>query len=251
MKRRNSTKKRRKSSSFSKILVTLLLLCGLAVVIYYFYQSDEKKIQKHELIASIPKGFNSFGIDVSHHQGTIDWENLLIENELDSVITFIYCKATEGVDHVDSEWSKNRASLLELGKSHGAYHFFSVKSDPELQAQHFLTHWKRETYDLPPVLDVETEAINDKALISSMNIWLQRIEKESGMRPIIYTSLHFYETKFKEEFKDHLFWIAAYSRKPECLIDKRVLHWQYTDGGNLPGIKEKVDFNVSKTDYAH
>lgn len=204
---------------------------------------------KHELLVSIPKGFTSFGIDISHHQGSIDWKDLLLENDLDSVISFVYCKATEGTDHVDSEWKNNRSALLDLGKPHGAYHFFSVKSDALTQAQHFLNHWKKEALDLPPVLDVETEAESDKILIKSMKTWLQEVEKKTGSRPIIYTSLHFYETKFINEFKDYFFWIAAYSRKPDYLNDKRILHWQYTDQGNLPGINEKIDFNVSKTAF--
>ncbi len=230
-------------------LISILLLSGLGIAIFYFYQTDNKKIIKHELVASIPKGFNSFGIDISHHQGSIDWQELLVKNDLDSVISFVYCKATEGTDHVDSQWEYNRSALLELGKAHGAYHFFSVRTDALKQAEHFLDHWKKDALDLPPVLDVETEAENDKLLINSMKVWLQKVEKESGSRPIIYTSLHFYETKFNNEFKDYYFWIAAYSRKPDYLNDERILHWQYTDQGNLPGIEEKIDFNVSKTSF--
>lgn len=250
-KRKIRSKKNRGKSKGIVTLIILLLLSGLRVTAYYFYSVDKKATIKSELIASIPDGFSSFGIDVSHHQGSIDWENLFYENELDSAISFIYCKATEGIDHVDSEWSKNRSKLLELGKFHGAYHFFSTKSDALLQAEHFMKHWKKEALDLPPVLDVETEAPNDKLLIQSMKIWLRKVEKETGMRPVIYTSLHFYETKFQSEFKDYLFWIAAYSRKPQCLTDERIIHWQYSDRGELPGIGEKIDFNVSKTDFTH
>lgn len=246
-KKRSGHKKAKRTGNSFSYLITLLFLLGLTYSIYYFYKVDTKENIKNELLASIPEGFTSFGIDISHHQGSIDWKDLFIDKDLDSVISFIYCKATEGIDHIDSEWENNRSALLGLGKPHGAYHFFSVKTDALKQARHFLDHWKKEMLDLPPVLDVETEAESDRILIKSMKIWLQEVEKKTGSRPIIYTSLHFYETKFKNEFKDYFFWIAAYSRKPECLEDKRILHWQYSDKGELPGIEEKVDFNVSKT----
>ena len=48
------------------------------------------------------------------------------------------------------------------------------------------------------------------------------------------------------ECKNYKFWIAAYSRKPACIDDSRIIHWQYSESGELPGFDEKVDFNVSK-----
>ena len=44
------------------------------------------------------------------------------------------------------------------------------------------------------------------------------------------------------------FWIAAYSREPQYMTDREVLHWQFSESGRLPGIKGMVDLNVSKQD---
>ena len=55
--------------------------------------------------------------------------------------------------------------------------------------------------------------------------------------------------KFKNFFPDHKFWIAAYSKRPNSIIDKRILHWQYSENGILPGIEEDVDLNVSKVPF--
>ena len=82
-----------------------------------------------------------------------------------------------------------------------------------------------------------------------MKIWLKEVEKRTGMRPIIYTSLNFYETKFQNDFLDYKFWLAAYSRKPECLHDERIIHWQFTETGKIPGTKEEVDVNVTKISF--
>lgn len=236
------------SSTFKSFLIAVFII-GLAGLAYYYYTRDKKVISTKELVASIPKGFPSFGIDISHHQGEIDWEELMVTQRFDTIVRFVYCKATEGASFIDSRWEENRAKLNELDIPNGAYHFFLPKSPPRPQVDHFLSVWQKGDLDLPPVLDVESEGFSDKDLIAKLKIWLEEVEKRTGMRPVIYTSMNFFETKFINEFKDYKFWIAAYSQKPACLEDGRVIHWQYSDAGQLPGIDELVDLNVSKVSY--
>ena len=227
-------------------------LGALALCLAFFFlwqNADVKPLNPAKFRRLIPEGFPTIGIDVSHHQGKMDWEKLFNRTGYDSLIHFVYCKATEGHTHTDSQWKRNRKILNNFGIPNGAYHFF-IPTDPPLpQARHFLKHWKKRDIDLPPVLDVETEGLSDKDLVAKMKIWLKEIEERSGMRPIIYTSLHFYETKFRSDFKDYKFWIAAYSRKPSCINDERIIHWQFSETGRIPGTKEKVDLNVSKLVY--
>ena len=243
------TKRSKKAGKQSKLVVISLLLIGLILALLYYYLQDEDSLKRKTVIESIPAGFPSFGIDISHHQGEINWEQLMVTEHYDTIIQFVYCKATEGSDHFDSQWERNRTELSKLGIPHGAYHFFNPKSEPRPQAQHFLKYWKKEDMDLPPVLDVETEGFSDADLIAKMKIWMTVVENETGMRPIIYCSLNYFETKFINDFKDYKFWIAAYSRKPAFIDDSRIIHWQYSETGELPGIDEKVDFNVSKISY--
>ena len=237
---------KKKSNSSSKAIAISILLIGMSALAYFFYSKDVKIVKKDDVVKSIPEGFPAFGIDVSHHQGKIDWEKLFVKERYDTIIHFVYCKATEGSDYLDTQWEKNRAELISLNIPNGAYHFFSPQTEPRPQAAHFLDHWKKSEMDLPPVLDVESEGFSDEDLIAKMKIWLTVVEDKTGMRPIIYTSLNFFETKFINDFKNYKFWIAAYSRKPECIDDSRIIHWQYSENGELPGCDEKVDFNVSK-----
>ena len=237
---------KKKSKSSIKAIVVGALLIGLSVIAYFHYSKDIKVVNKEELVKSIPEGFPAFGIVVSHHQGEIDWKKLFLKERYDTIIHFVYCKATEGSNHLDTQWEKNRAELQELNIPNGGYHFFSPKTRPRPQAAHFLAHWKKSDLDLPPVLDVESEGFSDEDLIAKMKIWLKVVEDKTGMRPVIYTSLNFFETKFKNDFINYKFWIAAYSRKPACIDDSRIIHWQYSESGDLPGCDEKVDFNVSK-----
>ena len=248
MKKRKVTvkRKKRKSNGPLRTFVLFVILFGIVYLGYTFYNRDIRIVKKEKVTLNIPLGFEGFGIDISHHQGEIDWTLLLSTERYDTIIDFVYCKATEGKTFVDPQWNRNRSYLLKMEMPHGAYHFFNPTIDPDEQAKHFLYNWIKEPSDLPPVLDVETEASSDKELVRSMEIWLKAVEKRCGMRPIIYTSLHFFETKFASLFPEYSFWIAAYSRKPGSIEDKRIIHWQYSESGQLPGIETNVDFNVTK-----
>jgi lysozyme len=244
-------KKTSKKSSNTFLYATLIIVAvlGCVLFLYHHYKVKKEDNQIHDFVLNIPEGFQSVGIDISHHQGKVPWEKWFSKSPLDTLIDFVYCKATEGSTHIDTQWEENRKILTKLGVKHGAYHFLNSNTYSVPQAKHFLANWKYIDDDLPPVLDVETEASTDKILIDNMYDWLEYVEKESGVKPIIYTNLHFYETKFKNEFKDYQFWIASYTYKPACINDKRIIHWQFTDKGTLPEIEQDVDVNVSKIKY--
>lgn len=245
------TRKRRKPGKKKnlKYLWYFLLPVGIGAFFIFRYLKETQRETATHFSKIIPKGYASVGIDVSHHQGAIDWEELMINRHFDTIIDFVYCKVTEGTDHLDSQYDANRKWLNDFGIYNGAYHYFKPKSLPRPQAEHFLAHWKKRDIDLPPVIDVEEEGFSDDDLVAKMKIWMEEVEKASGMRPVIYTSLNFYETKFRGKFPGYQFWIAAYSRIPEYMFDPEVIHWQFTESANLPGTEEPVDINVSKIGY--
>lgn len=231
-----------------KQLADFINIAFLIVFILILWSSLQFK-ESSDFNYAIPKNYKSFGIDVSHHQGKINWDTLF-HSSLTPKIQFVYAKATEGKDHLDREWEFNRKELLRKNIKHGAYHFFRPNTNPSAQAKHFLKHYKSRETDLAPVLDVEVEAISDHVLINNMKIFLSEIEEKTGKRPIIYTSFHFYRTKFQENFQDYKFWIAAYSEPFLLPKDKRILYWQFTDQGDLPFHKNvKLDLNVSRVAF--
>ena len=244
--KRTFSKKKKKTNKPLYIVLGAILIVAIGIIIYTQEEVKEEKESVQEILINLPKGFKSSGLDVSHHQGEIDWNKIVNTTPFDTLIDFVYCKATEGSTYIDSEWKSNRVQLNQLGIRNGAYHFLNTNTSSIPQAKHFLNTWKHREIDLPPVLDVEKEATTDKILINNMYDWLEYVEKKSGFRPIIYTSYSFYTKKFKNEFKDYQFWIASYDKDPKALSDKRIVHWQFTDNIDLPGINEKVDFNVSK-----
>lgn len=188
--------------------------------------------------------FLSVGLDVSHHQGKIDWESVITST--DSLLSFVYFKVTEGTRFIDHTAAINQQELSRLKIPNGGYHFLSPHQDAVIQAEHFLNNYNPDLSTLPPVLDAETEATNDKELIKKISIWLDLVEKEIGKRPIIYTSYHFYREKFQETLREEKFWIAHYTNKSDHLNSDNILHWQYSENGKINGINGFVDLNYSK-----
>lgn len=241
--------KRRKKKSTRRISSILLVLfigaCGYFVYLNYF----NKKIEPVPIgeLPLLPEGFNSYGIDISHHQGEVDWDTFFHNN--DSTIRFIYCKVTEGELLKDRQWQNNHARLSKERIPHGGYHFFRPSIDPTIQAKHFLREYDYTKASLPPALDVEVEPLSDAVLIENMKIWLNIVEKATGKRPIIYTSYNFYSEKFREHFANYKFWVANYSDRAHRFTDERIIHWQFSESGEIPGIKGFVDLNYSKIEF--
>lgn len=103
--------------------------------------------------ASYPEGYEIHGIDISHHQGEIDWEVLRNNGMIDKYpVRFVMIKATEGASNLDRRFKENFHQAREYGFVRGAYHFWSTTSSGRAQAEYFLSNVQLEEGDLPPVL---------------------------------------------------------------------------------------------------
>ena len=196
---------------------------------------------------SYPEGYEIHGIDISHHQGKIDWQELKDKGVIDKFpIRFVMIKATEGASQVDENFRENFYQAREHGFTRGAYHFYSVHSSAADQARFFISKVKLENGDLPPVLDVEhkPKKQSDEEFKASVLEWLQIVERHYGVKPIIYTYYKF-KTRYLNDpiFDDYPYWIAHYY-VDQVEYDGPWKFWQHTDVGRLPGIKGDVDFNI-------
>jgi lysozyme len=102
--RKKSSKKKKSSSSFMIITLITSVVLGAVLFAYHAYQEKKEERTISEFVLTIPEGFKSVGIDVSHHQGEINWKKVFAQSPLDTLIDFVYCKATEGSTHLDREW---------------------------------------------------------------------------------------------------------------------------------------------------
>ena len=189
-------------------------------------------------------GFEIHGIDVSRYQSDIDWPKVATQD-----ISFAFVKASEGETISDNFFCKNWKEIKEAGIRRGAYHFFRPTTSVLTQAQNFMDNVILEKGDLPPVLDVEVmDGVSSEELVKRVRIWLEIIETEYQIRPIIYTNLKFYNKHFADHFPDYPVWIARYNQYLQPLLVNNVdwKFWQYGNRGRLEGIQGDVDFNVFK-----
>lgn len=199
----------------------------------------------------LPANYSIHGIDVSKHQGKIDWNRVMIMQSNGVKIQFIFVKATEGVSHKDSQFKRNFKELKKHNVLYGAYHYFHPTLDPKKQAQHFIREVELSKGNLPPVCDIEeTNNLSSKKICANLRIFLLEIEKHYGSKPIIYTSAKFYQDYLSDEFDHYSLWIAHYAHEERFIKThkKAWRFWQHSESGNVDGIKHSVDFNVYNGD---
>lgn len=192
-----------------------------------------------------PAGYSIHGLDVSHHQGTIDWEKVSKAKVANEDLEFVIIKATEGKSIFDPNFNENFYQAGQYGLIRGAYHFFSPSVSGDVQAKYYMRQVHLEDGDLPPVLDIEVLGnLTPKELQREALEWLNALEERYGVPPIIYTGLKFKETYLNTpEFERYPFWIAHYYVK-ELGYKGEWKFWQHTDIGRVDGIKGPVDLNI-------
>lgn len=263
MSRKNATRRgggrgRRRSSSFLPKFMHRYprwawWIGGIAIILvyiwafYYFFVSPTG-FRWRALYgdAEYPEGYEIHGIDISHYQGKIDWEqlkNAMIEG---CPVRFVIIKSTEGASRLDDHFRENFNQVRDYGFIRGVYHFWSNKSSAREQAYYFLDKVHLTEGDLPPVLDIEHKPADKSVDDFQRDVltWLHIVEDKYHAKPIIYTYYKFKEKYLSAPvFDDYPYWIAHY------YVDKvqyqgKWKFWQHTDAGKLPGIKGYVDFNI-------
>lgn len=184
------------------------------------------------------------GIDVSHHQGNIDWDKTAKEE-----ISFVYVKATEGEGFTDSLYYYNITNAKRVGFKTGAYHFYLASKDPVKQAVNFTSIVKPDHISLPPVVDIEfpAELNTDKPkeqIVSEIETCLQRIQNFYNRTPVIYTDYDTYNNYLKPHFNNYGIWIRDIHDTPEFSDGRGWTFWQYSNKGLIKGISGLVDLNV-------
>lgn len=184
------------------------------------------------------------GIDVSHHQGDIDWQKL----REDTCVKFVYIKATEGAEIVDGSYLDNVVGARRAGIPVGSYHYLTSGSTVEEQFENFYSVVNRHHQDIVPVVDVEEEGVRGwtKAEVR-MNLlkMLRLIEEHYHCTPIIYSYSHFYNLTLAPEFNEYPLFLSRYEdAEPTVKGAGRHVIWQHTDQGIVNGINMPVDLDL-------
>ena len=238
-----------RQSEFMHWLLTGIVAMALLVFFYYFFIRPYSYRWKpcygfKGYGVCLPLNYKVHGIDVSHHQGTIDWDAVKATEKGEYPIRFAFMKATEGGDYKDRRFDENFSQAKEAGLIRGAYHFYNPNTEPIRQADFFISQVKLKRGDLAPVLDIERKPKDVAQMQADLKLFLQRLEQHYGVKPIIYTSYKYKKRYLNDpEFDAYPLWIAHYY-VDLLAYEGTWQFWQHTDYGVVPGIESNVDLNV-------
>jgi lysozyme len=231
------------------LLFIALMLCFTAAILYY---SNRPKFVRYPAFGiDIPTIYSIHGIDVSHYQSSIDWDEVKAMQVKNIKIGFAFIKATEGIEDVDNAFKTNWKGAKKASIPRGAYHFFNPYRSGKAQAENFIDAVKLAPGDLPPVLDVEQAGtLGKEKLQQRVSEWLTIVERHYKVKPVIYTGADFYSNLLKGKFDDYPLWVAHYLVKDKPRVSRDWSFWQHNEAGHVNGVYGFVDFNGFNGDSA-
>ena len=238
-------KKKKKRANF-RILWGILILFLIGGLLFLIVESKNQSFLYSDLGVKRPQNFPVLGLDISHHQGKINFDEVVKMGQGSDSIQFVYIKATEDVDHLDSRYDQNAEGFAACGMKYGFYHYFHPSHSAKKQAEFFIETIQHYNFKLRPVIDIEVDqGQSNQEIVDSLLIFMDEVEAKLHSRPIIYTYFSFFEvhldhTKLSEED----WWFAAYSRDLNTWRHERMLLWQFSEKGTVDGIRNYVDLNV-------
>lgn len=206
-----------------------------ASVTNYLVPSEDQAIKK----TTNPSEYH--GIDVSNHQGKIDWKKVATDKN----IQFVYMKATEGATFVDKSYKRNIKEARENGLKVGSYHYLRNTSRIKKQFENFTSTVDKDLQDLIPVVDVEEKVDKD-----SIRLFCNLIKEYYGKDPMIYGTNSSYNKYCAPDFNDYYLLIGRYGEDPPIIPGKGHYNiWQYNEKGKIPGIPNPVDLDRFHPDF--
>lgn len=185
-----------------------------------------------------------FGIDVSHHQGDIDWEAVAGDD-----IEFAYLKASEGTTFLDRRFAENWTAAEDVGLDRGAYHFFTLCDPGTEQAEHFLRTAPPEAGALPPAVDLElvgncSARPSADEVDAELDAFLDVVEEAWGTDVLLYVGEDWEGEYPILDRSDRPRWLVSFLGRPDFTWTV----WQLSWWGAVDGIAGDVDVDVARAD---
>ena len=229
------------------IILIVLVTVVTAVFLSVFLLAKQKKIFINKWF--VDEETSIIGVDVSSYQAEINMNELKEHN-----IKFIYIKATEGSTSQDDRFAENWKNAKKAELLSGAYHFYSYDSEGRTQAENFIRTVGTDLKGrLLPAVDVEYYGDKEQNppektdVIRELKIYLEMIEKEYGVKPLIYTRSDIYEKYIKGEFDEYKIWMSSLYTPLSWNYKDDWYIWQYLNRGELEGYtggEKFIDLNV-------
>lgn len=206
-------------------------------------------------------------MDVSRHQGTIDWAKVKASGKIDGVMLRAMGNSADGLPskpYTDPQFARNYAECKRLGIPVGVYGYFKAvnraEADKELAMLHKLLVGK--TLQLPVAVDIEDKVQQtlSKSALTDLTAYMLGTVEGWGVYAMLYTGLWFGSTFLYmggAALKPYDVWLARYPKdqrktKPEDKPKTAFAFgmWQYTSTARVPGVSANVDMSHAYKDYA-
>ena len=193
------------------------------------------------------------GVDVSEHQGYVDWQTLK-----DNGFSFAFIRlgyrgyGQEGRICLDKEFHRNIQNAQAAGFDVGVYFFAQAVNEEEAreEADFVLQNLQGYTLQLPVVYDPEsilddearTDNVSGEQFTKNTEVFCSAVA-EAGYDPMIYANMLWEAFELDlEKLSEYPLWYADYEPAPQTPYHFRF--WQYTNVGQVPGITGNADLNI-------
>lgn len=184
-------------------------------------------------------------IDVSEHQGKIDWEK--VKDQIDGAIL----RCGYGMDQKnqdDDYWSRNLSECERLGIPIGVYLYSYADTEAKAKSElaHILRLIKGHKFQLPIFIDLEQSGTEGMAK-KTAQIVCEGL-KDAGYTPGVYANLNWW-TNYLKGVNGYHKWIAHYTSGSADKYKKGYDGWQYSSKGKVSGISGNCDMNYWYADF--
>ena len=196
---------------------------------------------------------NTIGVDISAYQADVDMAKLKEQN-----IKFVFIKASEGSSHQDKMFGVNWKNAQQAGLPSGAYHFFSYDTPGKAQAENYISMvGDNITGRLLPVVDVEYYGDKEENppakedVVRELTDFLNALEAQYGVKPMIYTRPDLYEKYLADSFAEYKIWMSSLYTPLKWNYKGDWYIWQYLNRGELEGCtggEKYIDLNILNKD---
>lgn len=226
----------------------------------YFFDKNGNKVTGDQIIKGVKYSFGSdgalanqnsvLGIDVSKHNGAIDWNAVKAAGVNYAIIRCGYRGSATGVLVEDPKFKANIQGAINAGLKVGVYFFTQAVNEVEAVEEASMTLSLIKNYKLsyPVFLDVESangrgDAIDAATRTKVINAYCQTIQN-SGYTAGIYANKTWFTSKMNlSALSGYKIWYAQYAAAHT--YSGHMDMWQYSCKGAIPGIKGDVDLNIS------
>lgn len=192
------------------------------------------------------------GVDVSEHQGEVDWEQVAASGVKFAIIRVGFRGYGETGKLVEDEYARaNLEGALAAGLKVGAYFFSQATNTWEALEEVRLTLSVIRDFpiEMPVVFDWEylgeyaRTATTDPETVTACTAAFCSAISLAGYQPMFYSNQNLGETHFDlAALSDYPMWLAMYNTEMD--YPHRLYMWQYTSDGSVPGIDGPVDLNL-------